>query len=73
MGFWASLKLLIETVPTLIRYITELVGWLKLTFGEDPQKVMQEQIEAIQKLKEAKTPDEKLAAASKLSRIIHKL
>ena len=37
-----TLKLLIAAVPALVRLLSELAGWLKVTFGDDPVKVIQE-------------------------------
>ena len=73
MGFWATLKLLLTSVPALMKLLTELAGWLKHTFGDDPIKQIEEQTEAIRKLLEAKSPNEKAAAAATLSALIRRL
>jgi hypothetical protein len=68
-----TLKLLIAAVPALVRLLSELAGWLKVTFGDDPVKVIQEYTETIERLKNAKTPAEKSEAAARLSAILRRL
>ena len=56
-----------------MRLVSELAAWLKANFGDNPAKAIEEHAEAIKQIKEAKTHDEKAAAASRLSSLIRKL
>lgn len=73
MNLLASIKLLITAGPALVQFIAELAKWLEAVFGQDPVKAIQEQTEAVRKLREAKTPNEKMAAAHSLSSLLRRL
>ena len=73
MHFWATLKTLLAVIPALVRLLSELSAWLKSTFGDDPVKQIQEYTDAIQRVKDAKTPKEKSDAAATLSALLRRL
>lgn len=68
-----TIKTLIAVLPALLRLLSELSAWLKQTFGENPVKQIQDYTDAIERLKNAKSPQEKSAAASELSALIRRL
>jgi hypothetical protein len=73
VSFVAALKIILQSLPALMRLVSELAAWLKANFGDNPAKAIEEHAEAIKQIKEAKTHDEKAAAASRLSSLIRKL
>lgn len=73
MTFLSSLRIIVASVPALVNLLTELAGWLKVNFGDDPARAIEEHAAAIKLVKEAKTPDEKARAAAALSALIRKL
>lgn len=73
MQFLASLMTLLKTVPALVTLVTEIVSWMKETFGEHPEKFIIEAAESFKSAREAKTPQEKRDAAVKIAQLIRKI
>lgn len=73
MTFFASLKIIISSLPAILNLLNELAGWLKTTFGDNPAQAIEDHAEVIRQLKSAKTPSEKADAARKLSILLRKL
>lgn len=73
MTFFGDLLLIIKSVPALVKFISELSGWLKNTFGDNPEKFLVDSSEVFQKVKNAQTPQEKRAAAAQLVDLVRRL
>lgn len=73
MGFFVSVFELLKTLPAVVKLLTELVGWLKATFGDDPAKFLLDSSEVFERAKNAKTPEQKQSAAADIAKLIHRL
>ena len=73
MGFFASLLSIIQSLPAIVKLVTELASWMKFQFGDDPAKFLMDSAEAFEKAKNAKTPQEKRDAATQIAQIIRRL
>lgn len=73
MGFLVSVFELFKTLPAIVKLLTELVGWLKATFGDDPAKFLLDSSEVFERAKNAKTPEQKQAAAADIAKLIRRL
>lgn len=73
MSFFSALKIILTSLPAIMRLVEELANWLKANFGDNPAKAIEEHAEAIKMIKEAKTRDEKAQAAANLAALIRRL
>jgi hypothetical protein len=73
MNFFASLLVILKSLPALVKLVTELAEWMKATFGDDPSKFIADASESFQKVQNAKTPEEKRAAARDIALLIRRL
>jgi hypothetical protein len=73
MSFFSGLLTILKALPAIVRLVEELSSWLKTQFGDDPAKFILDSSEAFKRAKEAKTPDEKAAAAGDIARLIKRL
>lgn len=73
MQFFTGLLTLLKTVPAMVSLITEIVAWMKSTFGDSPEKFLLESAEAFKQAREAKTPKERTDAAKAIATLIRKL
>lgn len=69
----AGLLALLKTIPAMVSLITEIVSWMKSTFGDNPEQFLLDSAEAFKQAREAKTPQEKRDAAVKISQLIRRL
>jgi hypothetical protein len=73
MGFFVGLFEILKTLPAIVKLITELSGWLKDTFGDNPAKFLMDSAEVFERARNAKTPQEKQSAAGDIARLIRRL
>lgn len=73
MAFFVGLFEILKTLPAIVKLITELSGWLKDTFGDNPAKFLMDSAEVFERAKNAKTPQEKQTAAGDIARLIRRL
>lgn len=73
MAFFVGLFEILKTLPAIVKLITELSGWLKDTFGDNPAKFLMDSAEIFERAKNAKTPQEKQSAAGDIARLIRRL
>lgn len=73
MAFFVGLLEVLKALPAIVKFISELSQWLKSTFGDDPAKFLLDSAEVFERAKNAKTPQEKQAAAGDISRLIRRL
>ena len=73
MQFFAGLLTLIKTLPAMVSLITEIVSWMKSTFGDNPERFLLESADSFKKAREAKTPKERADAAQAIATLIRKL
>jgi len=64
---------ILKALPAIVKLISELSGWLKATFGDDPAKFILDSAEVFERAKNAKTPEQKQAAAGDIARLIRRL
>lgn len=73
MTFFSDLALLLKSIPALVKLISEMASWVRTTFGDNPEKFMLDSAEVFRRINDAKTPQEKQALASDISRLIRRL
>jgi hypothetical protein len=73
MAFFVGLLELLKALPAIVKLITELSGWMKTTFGDDPAKFILDSAEVFERARNAKTPQEKQAAAGDIARLVRRL
>ncbi len=73
MAFFAGLLELLKALPAIVKLITELSGWMRATFGDDPAKFILDSAEVFERARNAKTPQEKQAAAGDIARLVRRL
>lgn len=73
MAFFVGLLEVLKALPAIVKLITELSGWLKSTFGDDPAKFLMDSAEVFERARNAKTPQEKQAAAGDIARLVRRL
>jgi hypothetical protein len=73
MAFFVGLFEVLKALPAIVKLITELSGWLKDTFGDDPAKFLLDSAEVFERARNAKTPQEKQAAAGDIARLVRRL
>lgn len=65
--------LALKALPALIKLLVDLGRFLKETLGDNPGKYIVDVHEAFTGLRNAKTPEEKQAAARSISQLISRL
>jgi len=73
MAFFVGLLEILKALPAIVKLITELSGWMKATFGDDPAKFLMDSSEVFERARNAKTPQEKQAAAGDIARLVRRL
>jgi hypothetical protein len=73
MAFFVGLLELLKALPAIVKLITELSGWMRATFGDDPAKFILDSAEVFERARNAKTPQEKQAAAGDIARLVRRL
>lgn len=73
MQFLAALKLLITSLPALVKLVIEIAEWMKNTFGDTPEKFLLDSAEAFKLAREAKTAKERASAAAQISALIRRM
>jgi len=73
MTFLGSLFTLLKSLPAIVKLVTELAEWMKTTFGDDPAKFLMDSSEIFERARNAKTPEQKQAAAGDIARLIRRL
>lgn len=73
MAFFVGLFEVLKALPAIVKLISELSGWLKDTFGDDPAKFLLDSAEVFERARNAKTPQEKQAAAGDIARLVRRL
>ena len=73
MSVLVGLFEILKALPAIVKLISELSGWLKATFGDNPAKFIMDSAEIFERAKNAKTPEEKQSAAGDIARLIRRL
>lgn len=73
MQFFSSLITLLKAIPALVTLITEIAAWMRSVFGENPEQFILLSGEAFKRAREAKTPKERLDAATDIANLIRRL
>lgn len=73
MQFFAGLLALLKAIPAMVSLITEIVAWMKSTFGDNPERFLLDSAEAFKQAREAKTPKERQDAAAQIATLIKRL
>lgn len=63
----------IAAIPEILKLIKELAIYMQKTYGDDWHSFIVDSSLAFKKVNEAKTEEEKIAAAKELQSIIHRL
>ena len=73
MQFFTGLFTLLKAVPAMVSLITEIVAWMKSTFGDNPERFLLDSAEAFKQAREAKSPKDRTDAAQKIAALIKRL
>lgn len=73
MQFFTSLIAILKAIPAMVSLITEIAAWMRSTFGDNPEQFILLSAEAFKKAREAKTPKERMDAATDISNLIRRL
>ena len=73
MAFFTGLLTLLKAIPPMVSLITEIVAWMKSTFGDNPERFLIDTTEAFRQAREAKNKEERQDAASKIADLIKRL
>ena len=73
MGFFTGLITLLKTIPAMVSLITEIVAWMKSTFGDNPERFLLDSAEAFKQAREARSPQERQDAAVKIASLVRRL
>lgn len=68
-----NIILLIKAIPLVLSLVREASKLLKKTFGDDPEKAIEELHKGIEMVKTAKTAQEKKDAAIQIARVINRI
>jgi hypothetical protein len=63
----------LRSIPKILPFLMEIVNWLKTTFGENWEKVLADTTATFKSLNEAKTSEERKAAAQAIQKIFKRL
>jgi hypothetical protein len=69
----ASFFAALAALPELIKLLISVGKFLKEAFGDNPQKFLLDAHETFERLKNAKTPEEKQASAKAIADLIKRL